>query len=109
MNAVQEALTKARARIDTPEKWTRGAFGRDANGAPLWANALDGAVCFCTAGAVHAVAGLGMAAGACFDVLTLAVRERDGGNIVDYNDWDASTHADIMSLFDRAIELAGEG
>lgn len=91
-DAVADMLRRAKALIDTPEKWGKGDGGRD----PL--------------------------RGHCVITAIMAVRENHEGvteaksrfaraNKIDgyigaWNDDETRTHAEVMSAFDRAIELA---
>lgn len=95
---VKENLIAARALIDTPEKWIKGEFGDMVSG------------CYCSIGAVAAVLGISgeetelnsKEAGALARAMPGGWGE-DGICVPDFNDADATTHADIMALFDRAI------
>jgi hypothetical protein len=52
-----ELLREARALIDTPEKWTQGAFARDGKGDRV--DELDKRACrFCASGATSRVTGI---------------------------------------------------
>lgn len=100
----KEILIAARAKIEREENWTRGAYARD------WAGGVrlpqsEAAVCFCALGAVRSVQ--------CHyeegDRAIFALRhEISGTPVSDFNDNPATTHADILALFDRAIRKAGE-
>ena len=93
--ATADDLRAAKALIDTPEKWIKGEFSR--NG------------CYCAAGAIAAAVGhnprAAWARGSRWreakDALELALE----GDLLlpEYNDAPDTTHADVMSLFDRAI------
>ncbi len=87
-------LIAARALIDTPEKWHKGGWGKDG--------------CFCAVGAVREVTRTSAysvwATGAC---IALEAAIEDGPrDVPSFNDRETTTHADIMALFDRAIEAA---
>lgn len=98
----KECLQKARELITEPLAWTQGFFARDKNG---WKRMpMDAEACsFCGLGAVIRAAGndcdlrfraeqfLYAAAGA-------------GVSISWFND--TKTHAEVLDLFDRAIEAA---
>jgi hypothetical protein len=97
--SLKEDLIAARALIDTPEKWTKGSWLR-----------RDGTMC-----AEGACRRTGKAASplrphdriiALFAALEPGLPAGCDGSIARYNDDPATTHADVMSLFDRAIELA---
>lgn len=90
---VKQNLIAARALIDTPEKWHRGSMRS------------DGCVC-----AMGAVADITKAAGRTgwisetreYKALR-AVLPRAFNHVPAFNDDPATTHADIMDLFGRAI------
>lgn len=103
MNAA-EILTKAKALIDTPDKWTKGEFARDKNGSRVDANS-NYAVCFCSIGAIRKVApcrGSEYERGYISALQALATA--CGKEPAVYNDF--ATHEDVMEKFDRAIEWA---
>jgi hypothetical protein len=91
-------LTAARALIDTPEKWRK-----------------DGEVLYDSCCAVIAVtrivdAMLTSAWGALYRELPTRFHSSSWYTdaIGDFNDDPATTHADVLSLFDRAIAAAGD-
>lgn len=91
---VRDDLVAARALIDTPEKWARGS------GRP------DGKMCAMNAVAEHHNLQIGRLDHPTYVALTLALpsdwTSTNGRNSVGrYND--THDHADVMSLFDRAI------
>lgn len=106
---LRDDLIAAKALIDTPEKWRK--------------DSSDNHTSCCAILATNRIAG-GMneakAAGlwlALYNALPLtgkyaqAVRgHQDWSGVVvgDFNDDDATTHADIMALFQRAIDAASE-
>lgn len=99
MATVKDNLIAAKALIDTPAKWIKGT------------SELDG--CFCAIGALNRISPpLGH-----YDDLTppdpayeaLVSALPDGECFVArFNDEPATTHADIMDLFDRAIAAQSE-
>ncbi|HWU19350.1 MAG TPA: hypothetical protein VN155_16840 [Devosia sp.] len=95
MATVKENLIAAKALIDMPEKWIKGTFH-------AWMP--SGTECFCLAGAVieassHDTDGLREA-----ETISALVGALDGfDTVIGFNDAAATTHADIMALFDRAI------
>ena len=98
-----DVLKATRALIDTPEKWTKGAYARDARGRVVgW---LDpGASCFCVQGAFHKA--LGHLGDSSFEVWHERVSDAfpaHFNSVQEYNDHPDTTHADIMAVFDRAI------
>lgn len=98
MNAA-EILRAARAKIDAPEKWTKGESARDASGRGVFSNS-PAAVCFCSIGAI----------GNIIDSTPMDIfRKAIGcGCISDWNDHKDRTHADVLAAFDKAIALAVE-
>ena len=91
---VKENLIAAKALIADPAKWTKGKY-------------IDGEGCMCAAGAVRQVTGEKFGeAESCLDrVVCEAFYEEFGFDIIeDFNDDPETTHADIMVLFQRAID-----
>jgi hypothetical protein len=104
MKAV-EHLKAAKARIDTPEKWTKGTRARDALGFPVDPQSPR-AWCFCAIGAIAAVTPYVEARGTARGYLHLALAYDYRESIPEeYNDTRRS-HAVIMRWFDRAIKIA---
>ena len=84
-STIKEHLIAARALIDTPEKWMKGAFQENN--------------CYCVLGAVRSVDWRGG-----LEVIGVLRRSLpEYGSVVEFNDDPATTHDDIISLFDRAI------
>ena len=86
-------LTAAKSLIDTPEKWCKGGLRQGNRLTAL--GALNDA---CNPMTLRAV----------YPLITALLPEgfnRPGG-IKAYNDAQATIHADIMALFDRAIDAA---
>jgi hypothetical protein len=95
-----EALRKARDLIEDPNRWTTGAFARDARGVPIDA-CNEGARYWCALGALRRYCPFGNPEGRRAHQLL----EEASGDILDsFND--TSTHAEVLTAFDRAIELA---
>lgn len=96
-----QILRKAKALIDTPEKWTKGTTARNSSGVAV--SASDNfAICFDSFGAlvkldlnkyqsIEAVNYL-------HDAFNI------GGGVVKFND--THTHAEVMAKWDEAIALA---
>jgi len=114
---IQSLLRAARATIEKPEKWCQGEYARNALG-QLDQPDNDTACSFCAEGAVLRAYSLEnqKSAGA-VDILhsaeargflRMALRERTelADSLSVFNDLPTTTHADIIALFDRAIELA---
>lgn len=105
MATVRENLIAARALIDTPEKWGKGEYEPRPG-------------CYCMAGAIFAAKGerydpweLGESPES--KAIKQALDEVSDGprfwhSYVEYNDDPATTHADVMALFQRAIDAQVE-
>lgn len=100
-----ERLRAAKALIDTPKKWTRGASARDKFGEPTMLVSEE-ACSWCTMGALSVVSdyadkferdGFERARGYLKRVIPCRM-------VADYND--SHTHEEVMRMFDKAIEIA---
>lgn len=96
-----EILIAGRELISTPERWTKGAFARDANGTEYPCAGAE--VCWCFAGAIFKVA-----PNAEQGLQTERFIAQAAGipNIRKFNDDPTTTHADVLAAWDRAIERA---
>lgn len=104
-----EILRKARELIADSTRWTKGAFARDEYGYPCSADDPYARV-YCAIGAIEHFA--------CAEVhtkdsmecwyaeLTLQEFVGDNQSVTEFND--SHTHAEVLAVFDRAIELAGD-
>ena len=92
---VVTVLKKARALIDSPEKWCKRALER--NGA------------YCALGAMNFAATGDVFGdnGGASRVLMNAVGEATEGWVASWNNAPERTHAEVMEAFDKAIILAG--
>lgn len=98
-NAAREVLVRARARIDTPEKWCKGWYARGADGERRWAGQPD-CVAFCSSGAI----GREAVTAKDYDESMDALREAaDVENFIRWQDAPERTHADVMRAFDVAL------
>jgi len=88
--SVRDVLVEAKARIGIPQKWCRGH----------WAS-KDGRR-LCALAAMDAVGGGVVGGGG--PALQLLYRTNGNKSVMDFND--SHTHAEVMALFDRAIEAA---
>lgn len=104
-----QILRKARELISDPERWTKGAFARNAQGASV-SYRHDAATCFCSVGAVERAAfkdgvddnqPISVALRALYRGKLYAIP-----SIAAFNDRDDTTHGDVLAMFDRAIALA---
>ena len=113
---ILEALREARSLIYEREDWIQNCGARDSVG-----NVVDpadiGAACFCAAGAVEAACwntDLGhdveRVLDSLRDFLPRQYRDKDGSSdnaIFAFNDNAATTHAEVVKVFDRAISELG--
>ena len=104
MEAV-EILKRARALIETPDKWVRGAFARDADGFPV-KHLSDAACKFCARGAFLRAANASVLDNHPAEIFLDRAHSGKRRSYVSLNDAEETTHADILALFDRAIEKA---
>jgi len=126
-----DILRTAREIISDPEHWTKGVYARNASSVQVDTNSAT-AVRFCATGCIKRATGKVVAAAVNSNVdLTLinivedfpevgyphlwAIKELDSAlsdcleehtldRVVYYNDHPETTHADILALFDKAIE-----
>lgn len=104
-----EVLRKARALIEKPENWTQGALSRSPDGEVCLPEERE-AVCFCSLGAIERVCVTGeqplahTPAVGYLKAALLARGESLQAPIANFND--THTHAEVLSLFDRAIAAA---
>lgn len=91
VNTVADALRRAKALIDTPEKWGKDSYG--------FGNRPK-----CAMGALAAV-NVGVNDSIWFASSFLEA-VTGAGCIESWNDEPERTHADVMSAFDKAIALA---
>ncbi len=95
-------LRKAKALIDTPEKWCQGTCARDARGKAVLLGSAT-AVAHCSFGAVWALSANTQQAAS---LLRRVGAEMGYGGEVVLND--STDHPTVMRMFDRAIDLARE-
>lgn len=93
-----EKLILARAVIEDPENWTRRAVARNEHGKEVLPHSPR-AVCWCAMGACL-VAGYNTS-GALIGILS---DEHPRETLPSFNDDERRSHADILNLFDRAID-----
>lgn len=103
MSEVKQTLIAARALIE--KGWTQDAYARDADGAACSVND-DRATCFCMNGAVMRVAGIYREN----DALMVFTALGSAAGVTRYshhwNDAPGRTQAEVLALFDKAIEAA---
>ena len=92
--SLREGLIKARALIDTSDKWCKIHFAAPGQ--------------HCTMGALEATVGHDRAYGPYRTALLAALPNGfPYVSVINFNDDPSTTHADIMALFDRAIASLG--
>jgi hypothetical protein len=93
-----EILKAARELLAVPERWTKGAFGRDSNDLSRFLLSVHKAVCFCSQGAIESVQLLALdqakEIAALFGFATWSQV---------WNDAPERTHAEVLARFDEAI------
>ncbi len=99
----RDILVAARALIERPERWTQGAYRRDAEGDKC---DEDHAVCWCVEGAMlHVSNRYSYEYHNAHRLLVVATGTSLTG-AEHWNDWPSRTHQQVLATFDRAIELA---
>lgn len=102
MSTTVEVLRKAKALIDTPEKWTQGAGSRSASGVIVSERRYG--VCFCALVAIQHVAYDHLNTSAVESEYAFArAIDRTPSGIAIWNDAPERTHPEVMAAFDRAI------
>lgn len=92
-----EKMVLARALVEEPENWCQGTYARNDKGHPVLEDFPD-SVCFCMAGACRL---------ACANASLLHCAlpyEQCHTSIPNFNDSPTTTHADVLAVFDRAID-----
>lgn len=103
--SVGEALVAAKELIKTPDKWCQGFYAYNSLGTQVYP--MDDAACrFCTVGAMGRVLGCTKPTMEYLEPLYVGLNGPSG--LAEFNDLRTTSHADIMSLFDRAIESCHE-
>ena len=96
-----ELLIAAKAKIDTPSKWTQGYLARNSSNNRVSCFSPR-AVCFCSSGALMVAEDDNNVS----SYTTTRAQERlvsaMGGSIPDFND--SHTHSQVMAAWDKAIE-----
>lgn len=111
MSAVAAELRRARSLIALPGTWIQGAIAEDEFGDELEPED-DDAVAYCAIGA-GCRARLSSAAEALLERTALDLgyepTPRDESSVVALNDHEDTTQADVLALYDIAIEQAERG
>jgi hypothetical protein len=100
-----ERLRAALALIDSPEKWAQGASAKDSEGFIVALHAED-AVSFCSLGALGIkCSDKGYLDNEAYESSRTYLKRAAGQRLItEYND--TRTHAEVMQMFDKAIQLA---
>lgn len=106
---LKEILEKAKCLIDTPEKWIKNVFARDATGKPV-APEDTTATCFCLMGAYrraasssHSALPIGVAYQAIYQAIPSLTKYAKYASLPNFNDSPETTHADVMKILDQTI------
>lgn len=104
--SVLDILTKARALISDPDKWTKGAYARLPSGVSCdERNAY--AEKFCMVGSINAASRCDWSKAIdARQSLFAAIKKMDrAGSVPGFNDYPSTTHTDVMNVFSEAIAL----
>ena len=109
-------LKHALETLRDPARWTQGEYARNAKGDGLENPKASSAVCFCSQGAIlrapHADVAVEYPFGRVFHVFYKVygvVQTVIGGtNISAWNDAPERTHAEVLAVFEKAIEMTSE-
>lgn len=94
-------LKQVRALLANPDRWTKGEMARNAFGAPIDPQGSN-ATCWCLMGAIHhETKDDPFLAGSVYQILRTQLQ---GQTVSDFNDNGTTTHTDVMTLLDKAIE-----
>lgn len=108
-------LKSALKTLRDPARWTKGEYARNAEGCGMGDVHSSAAVCFCSKGAIlrapaanarYAI-GLGcvVAANGAYLVLETIL---GGQSIVLWNDAPERTHAEVVAVFEKAVEITSK-
>ena len=99
----RETLIAARRLINDPNNWIKGHLAQNASGTAV--DPTDESACkFCAVGAIQAASPM-------LDNEQWAVSEIEFVNriaLLWYNDYQSTTHQDVLVLFDKAIKNLAE-
>lgn len=101
-----EVLVLAKEKISTPDKWTKGVGARNSKGE--WINVFSkDAACFCSIGAIMNVCENISIRLETYKILRNSFPSIfNNYTVASFNDSYATTHDDVMKVFDKAIEAA---
>lgn len=100
-----EILRAARRLIEDPEHWARGAFARNQFGVSTGITSPT-ACSWCSIGALHKVSDNAEEAKVHLKLAISQLHPSLGGEIADFNDLHSITHAEVLAVFDKAIQNA---
>ena len=102
---LHDILVKGKDLISDPERWTKGYAARDKKGIRVIAMSED-AVKWCMIGAIRKVVDEEEYSHELHMAQVLLRRHLPGNHrlLFEFNDDRATTHEDVMTLFDKAIE-----
>lgn len=100
---VVRTLRAVRKLLSKPERWTKHANARRADGEPTALHARQ-ATCWCLGGAVGKCGTSGDSAWNAMKALVKAQRLSQPMRLSIWNDAPRRTHADVLALLDRTIE-----
>jgi hypothetical protein len=105
MMKISEALERALALIDTPEKWTKNAQARTKRGCATYASSMK-AYSFCAIGAICRVCADNDVHVFLEKILTERGYVYDGDPLMSFNDNPDTNHLGVVWLFKEGIEKA---
>ena len=102
-----EVLRDARAKIATPEQWSRKSYARDAEGEKI-SHIMEDACKFCAYGAVYSTwwrynFNRRLCNEAMYEALNVLAKHTPGGCVIPFNDHPDTSHEDVLAVFDAAI------
>jgi len=97
----RELLLALRAKLATPDRWTKGMAAKDFNGSPADPCGGD-AISWCLVGACDEIGDLSSYRDAAY--LLGFVGTSGHLDMVDWNDAPDRTHADVLARIDEALE-----
>jgi hypothetical protein len=107
--SVVEHLQKVKELLSVPERWTKGAFARVVDGRGVFYNNPK-ACSFCLLGGICKtdpnLESRGGETSKAWHFLTMYCRRKKSMDVPNFNDHERTTHADILSFLDEAIEDA---
>lgn len=100
---VKEVLIAAKWILEN-HGWCQGYYRKNAEGQDIYT--LDGAVCFCSIGAIMAVETAVETTDRLAEKATKLLDKASGSNVVFWNDMPGRTKKQVLKVFDQAIKEA---